>query len=188
MFKQFIFLKLFLLAGIVPALVAAAQESPDDVIAVRDKLNRALGAVENSEDKDTIKTRLSTLADIWLFSSDILPEDKLCETYTVKSGDTLSKIGQRYKVPYEILLEINKIKDAKSLQAGRKIKVINGPFNAKINRSTFTLDLYLQKTFVRSFPVCIGKQDTPTPTGLWRVEPKGKMIKPPWYDEHENKT
>ena len=49
-------------------------------------------------------------------------------------------------------------------------------------------NLFLQDTFVNSFTVCIGKQDTPTPTGLWRVEPKGKMIKPPWYDEYENKT
>jgi lipoprotein-anchoring transpeptidase ErfK/SrfK len=45
------------------------------------------------------------------------------------------------------------------------------------------MDLYLQdETFVRSFRVGLGKEETETPTGLWRVKSDGKLIKPPWPD------
>ncbi|MHC4389613.1 MAG: L,D-transpeptidase, partial [Planctomycetota bacterium] len=31
--------------------------------------------------------------------------------------------------------------------------------------------------------VGLGKVDTETPTGLWRVEPGGKLVKPQWTDQ-----
>ena len=86
------------------------------------------------------------------------------------------------KVPYELLMQINGIQRARALQAGRAIKVIHGPFHAKVNRSTFTLDLYLQDMYVRSFKVGLGKTGYETPTGHWRVQDHGKLIKPPWTD------
>ncbi|GAI29930.1 unnamed protein product, partial [marine sediment metagenome] len=125
----------------------------------------------------------SELANKWLLSKNIFPDDKLCGSYLVKSGDQLRTIARRYKVPWEILKEINKISRPETLQAGGQIKVINGPFHAKVYRSIFTMDLYLQdKTFVRSFRVGLGKEETETPTGLWRVKSDGKLIKPPWPD------
>jgi lipoprotein-anchoring transpeptidase ErfK/SrfK len=60
--------------------------------------------------------------------------------------------------------------------------VIHGPFHAKVNRSTFTLDLYLQDMSVRSFKVGLGKSGYETPTGHWRVQDHGKLVKPPWTD------
>ncbi|MEE9370807.1 MAG: L,D-transpeptidase, partial [Sedimentisphaerales bacterium] len=74
------------------------------------------------------------------------------------------------------------ISRAEALQAGETIKVINGPFHARVYRSTFTMDLYLQNTFVRSFPVGLGKPGMETPTGLWAVKAGGKLIKPSWTD------
>jgi lipoprotein-anchoring transpeptidase ErfK/SrfK len=91
-------------------------------------------------------------------------------------------------VPWEILLKVNKIARPELLQAGETIKVINGPFHARVDRSTFTLDLYLQdKTFVRSFRVGLGKPGHETPTGLWRVKSDGKLIRPPWPDPDSGK-
>jgi lipoprotein-anchoring transpeptidase ErfK/SrfK len=83
-------------------------------------------------------------------------------------------------VPYEVLMEVNKISRPESLPAGETIKIINGPFHAKVYRSTFTMDVYLQNTFVRSFPVGLGKEGMETPTGLWRVKVGGKLEKPIW--------
>jgi lipoprotein-anchoring transpeptidase ErfK/SrfK len=79
-------------------------------------------------------------------------------------------------------MNINNISRPQALQVGAAIKVINGPFHAKIYRSTFTMDLYLQNTFIRSFPVGLGKPGMETPTGLWRVKADGKLIEPPWPD------
>ncbi|MBT8044086.1 MAG: LysM peptidoglycan-binding domain-containing protein [Verrucomicrobiae bacterium] len=43
--------------------------------------------------------------------------------YTIKSGDTLWRISNRYKVSREALLKLNGIKDANKLYAGRTIKI-----------------------------------------------------------------
>jgi lipoprotein-anchoring transpeptidase ErfK/SrfK len=135
-----------------------------------------------------VKDQLSALSDKWLFSKTIYPDDELCGSYKVKSGDLLSTIAKKYKVPWEILLEINKIRRPENLRAGEIIKVLNGPFHARVDRSSFTLDLYLQdKMFVRSFRVGLGKPGKETPTGLWRVKSNGKLEKPPWPDPDTGK-
>ena len=106
----------------------------------------------------------------------------------VKSGDQLRLIGKQFKIPYEILMDINRINHPESLQVNQIIKVINGPFHAKVYLSTFTMDLFLQNMFVRSFSIGIGKPGRETPTGLWVVEPAGKLIKPTWTDPDTGKT
>jgi len=157
------------------------KKQPAEIIKARDILNDALLPADRQQ-QEFVKEQLSELADKWLFSRDILPQDRLCSRYEVKPGDRLSEIGKQYKVPYEILMEINGIKRAETLPAGGTIKVINGPFHARVSRSTFTMDLYLQKTFVRSFTVGLGMTGRQTPTGLWVVKPGGKSERPIWTD------
>jgi len=170
-------------AELIVEATALLSETPSRIIEAREKLNDALRMPMNIQQRTFVKDQLSELANKWLLSKIIFPDDKLCGSYLVKSGDLLSTIGKRYKVPWEILKEINKISRPEALQAGEQIKVINGPFHAKVYRSTFTMDLYLQdETFVRSFRVGLGKEETETPTGLWRVKSDGKLIKPPWPD------
>jgi hypothetical protein len=165
--------------------LGAKQEG---VIEARDKLNEALLLPMSGRQRALVKARLSELADKWLFSRMIFPQDKLCSPYKVKPGELLLTIGGQRKVPYEILMEINKISRPEALRAGDTIKVINGPFHVKAYRSTFTMDLYLQNTFVRSFPVGLGKPGMETPTGLWVVKAGGKMIAPTWTDPITGKT
>jgi len=146
-------------------------------------LNQALRMPLSVKQKEYVKAQLSELSNRWLFSRTILPGDPLSETYSVRSGEVFETIGRKYKVPYEILMEINRIRNPRSLQAGQSLKVVNGPFHAKVYRSTFTMDVYLQNTYVRSYKVGLGKIDTETPTGLWRVKPGGKLVKPIWTDQ-----
>ena len=79
-------------------------------------------------------------------------------------------------------MQINNIAKPENLQAGRALKIVKGPFHAKVHRSTFTLDLYLGDMYVRSFKVGLGKPGYETPTGVWRVQENGKLIQPPWTD------
>jgi LysM repeat protein len=155
---------------------------PEKCVKARDILNESLMLATNAERRNFVKGQLSQLADRWLFSSTVFPEDTLCGGYECETGDLLSAIGSRHNVPWEILAKINGISRPETLQAGQKIKVINGPFHARVNRSHFTMDIYLQKTFVRSFPVGLGQPGRETPTGLWVVKGDGKLIKPPWTD------
>lgn len=174
--------------AVIDEAMSIINARPMEIIKARDMLNELLGKPISSAKRSLIKQELSKLADRWLFSQTVYPKDPLCSLYNVQSGDLLSTIGSKYKVPWEILLQINQIPSPQSLQAGQTIKVINGPFHAKIFRSTFTMDLYLQDTFVRNFPVGLGKADYETPTGLWVVRPGGKLIKPRWTDPDTGKT
>jgi hypothetical protein len=170
----------------VDAAVAEAiklvRSEPGAVIQARDKLNKLLQAQTTPERRQTIKDEMAKLSKDWLFGPAAFPGDMLCDTYTVKFGDQLDILGRRMKVPHEILMQINGIQRARNLQAGHAIKVIHGPFHAKVSRSTFTLDLYLQDMYVRSFKVGLGKSGYETPVGRWRVQEHGKLVKPPWTD------
>jgi lipoprotein-anchoring transpeptidase ErfK/SrfK len=161
---------------------------PIEVVKAREMLNELLGEPISEQQKNLVKQELSRLADKWLFSKVVYPNDTLCGMYTVHSGDLLSTIGKKHNVPWQILQQINGIPRPESLQADENIKIINGPFHAKVYRSTFTMDIYLQDTFVRSFPVGLGKPGYETPTGLWVVRPGGKLVKPRWTDPDTGKT
>ena len=158
------------------------RSQPDEIIRVRDRLNKVLAMPLSPQQRETVKSEMAKLAEKWLWGPAVFPADTLCDTYAVRTGDLLDIIGRRLKVPYEILMQINNIPRPEALQAGKALKVVKGPFHAKVHRSTFTLDLYLQDTYVRSFKVGLGKAGYETPTGLWRVQQGGKLVSPDWTD------
>lgn len=53
--------------------------------------------------------------------------------YEVQAGEQLDVIAERYNVPWQLLANINGITDPQSLQTGEKLKVVRGPFDAKID-------------------------------------------------------
>jgi len=175
-------------AELISEAMSYIEARPARIIDARDRLNETLPLPMSEQQREFVKKQLSELADKWLFSRTIFPQDKLCSSYKVHPGELLSTVGKQFKVPYEILMKINKIGRPEALQAGDTIKVINGPFHVRVYRSTFTMDLYLQNTFVRSFPVGLGKPGMETPTGLWVVKKGGKMIAPTWTDPISGKT
>lgn len=175
-------------AELIAKAMADINSKPAKIIDARDKLNETLPMAMSSQQRAFVKEQLTQLADEWLFSPRIFPQDKLCSSYIVRRKELLSTISKQHKVPYEILQEINNIYRPESLRAGEKIKVINGPFHARIYRSSFTMDLFLQNTYVRSFKVGLGQPGRETPTGLWRVKPGGKLKTPTWTDPDTGKV
>ena len=162
--------------------VKLIRSQPAEVIEARNRLNKLLQAQITPEQRQAIKDEMAKLSKDWLFGPAAFPGDMLCDTYTVKRGDLLDILGRRMKVPHEILMQINNISRPQALQAGRALKVIHGPFHVKVSRSTFTLDLYLQDMYVRSFRVGLGKSGYETPLGHWHVQGGGKLTKPTWTD------
>ena len=159
------------------------------VIAARDSLNSVLLVDLTPEYRKSVMKRLTDLATKWLFDKEVLAGDAFCELYQVKPGEVLEKIGKKYKVPFELLMQINGIRRPELLQAGQKIKVIKGPFHVKIYRSTFTMDLYLgNQLFIKSYRIGLGTKETETPTGRWRIKSGGKAVEPQWYDKETGKT
>ena len=96
-------------AFLIKQAMSSLSNRPMKIIEARDRLNEILPMAMGVQQRQYIKNELSKLSDEWLFSSRVLPGDKLCGYYKIESGDLLAKIGSRYKVPYEILMEINEI-------------------------------------------------------------------------------
>ena len=176
------------LSALIDDITGKLQQNSASIIDARNKLNETLLVPMDKEQSAFVKQQLSELSKQWLFSRNVFAEDNLCKNYKVKPGDRLTAIGKTFNVPYEIIMQLNNITDPKNLRAGEIIKVINGPFHCKISRSNFTMDLYLQNTYVRSFTVGLGKQGMETPTGRWIVKPTGKLISPTWTDPISGKT
>lgn len=172
---------------VIEKAVALIEGNPAQIIEARDILNDALLLPMDNVQRTLIKKRLSELADKWLFSRTVFPKDQLCSNYEVQPGELLRQIGTENKVPWELLQQINNLSRPELLKSGSMIKVVQGPFHAKVYCSTFTMDVYLQRTFVRSFSVGLGKEGRETPTGLWCVKEGGKLIKPPWSDPETGK-
>ncbi len=169
-------------------MVAATRDIQDGkIVAARTKLNEALRMPLTNIQRETIKDKLSELSQIWLFSDKVAPGDNLCSYYKVKPGDLMSTIGKEYNVPWELLLKLNGILRPENLRAGERIKVVKGPFNAIIYKDTFTMDLYLQQTYVKSYRVGIGMIGKETPTGTWIVK-NDKLISPNWTDQETGKV
>ena len=131
---------------------------------------------------DVIRRTLDRVNEDLLFSPSVNPEDPLVETYKVQSGDRLIRIGRKYDVPYQVLERVNGI-EARKLRAGQTIKLIKGPFHARIHKQRFIMDLYLRDPegraiYARSFSVGLGEGNS-TPAGQWVVG-RAKTTNPDW--------
>ena len=167
---------------LIAEAMALLTATPSRIIEARDILNETLRMPMSRQQRSEVKAQLSELADEWLFGKTFYAQDQLCSGYKVQSGDRLEAIGKNFSVPYELLMEINKISRPELLPAGGRIKVVNGPFHVKVYRSTFTMDVYLQGTYVRSYPVGLGAPGRQTPLGLWHIKAGGKMHHPLYTD------
>ncbi len=166
---------------LVARVMAKYKADSTQMVQVRQALNKALRTMSMSPmQRMGIMEELTKLASIWLFSNTVYPDDPLCDRYLVKSGDHLERIGRNNDVPYQLLMKINGIKKAASLQAGVQIKVVNGPFRAVVKRSAYTMDLYLRDTYIRTYEVGLGRPGKETPTGEWLVGER--LVRPKYTD------
>jgi len=161
------------------SLVATGKQALErgDWLAARSYLSEAfvLGTVE--PDRSLLQAELTRIGNETIFSPRMAAGDPFAERYVVQPGDSLAKVAKTYKVSSDLLANINEIKDKNLIRAGQAIKVIKGPFHAVVDKSDFSLDVYLGKTFVKHFKVGLGA-DGSTPTGVWRV---GNKLKNPTY-------
>ncbi len=161
-----------------------------DAVRGRVPLSAALLSGELDQQRATAaRKKLTDLADKIVFSRKIYDGDPYVEQYFIQPGETLAgKNGvvrrKNLRVPALFILKINGISDARNIRAGQALKLIKGPVHAVIDKSKFTMDLYLHreglpKIYVKRLSVGVGKNGT-TPAGLWRVELGSKMKFAPW--------
>lgn len=100
------------------------------------------------------------------------------EPYVIEPGDRLEQIAAHYHVTWEYLSKLNRV-DAKRIQAGRRLKVVRGPFSGVVELDDYSLTIHLQGYYVRRFPVGIGR-DRSSPIGRFAV--LNKVVNPQYTD------
>ena len=162
------------------ALVAAGRNALQggQFVAARAQLNEALEYDLPLDELVQLKADLTRLAAETILSSQILPDDPYVLGHTIQPGETLGKIARQYAVTADFLARINGIADKNRVRAGQRIKVVRGPFQAVVTKADYSLDVYLQGTFVKHYPVGLGAEDS-TPGGRWRV--RDKLTNPQYH-------
>lgn len=106
------------------------------------------------------------------------PERQFAEPHFVDYGETLGSIAKKYDVPWQYLARVNRV-DPDDLQAGQKLKVVQGPFGAVVDLQDFCLTVHAHGWYVHCYQIGIGA-DNGTPTGEFKVEEK--LENPTWYN------
>lgn len=139
----------------------------------------------NPADQDRARTLMSEISKTLIFSREAVPGDPHTEYYTVKSGDNLTNIAKQYHTHWKFIARLNgpagKPLNPRYLRPGMRLKVVKGPFHAKVSKSHYRLDAYVGDTYVRSFRVGLG-EDNSTPLGQFIVRKNSKLENPKWVN------
>ncbi|MEM8732954.1 MAG: L,D-transpeptidase family protein [Planctomycetota bacterium] len=88
--------------------------------------------------------------------------------YTVRAGDTLASVASAFKVNPELLAAVNKLPEGNALVSNSQIKVLQGPFHARVNLQREELTVFLGDLYAGRFPLSLGKDPAPT-LGFFQV-------------------
>jgi lipoprotein-anchoring transpeptidase ErfK/SrfK len=165
-----------------------AQFNEGQYLDARNNLSAALLSYTLPPDRAEIARKtLARLADITLFSRQMLVNDPYTLKHVIQPGQSLAGIERDYRlhVPDKLIARINGISDAANqVRAGDEIKLIQGAFHAVVDKSDLTMDIILHReglepVYITRMPVGLGRNGS-TPAGLWRIELGGKVLNPPW--------
>lgn len=102
------------------------------------------------------------------------PEQTICpfgNYYVIQNGDTLAAIARAFNVTANRLIEVNPGIVPETLRIGQIIclPVPSLPYLLTISLNARTLSSYRRGSFVKTYPVAIGKPATPSPIGTFSI-------------------
>lgn len=119
------------------------------------------------EQRSELLSRLDPLAREVIYSKRHLLE----QPHRVGQNETLMDIAAKYEVPWQLLANINQIKDPVTILPGTELKVVRGPFRAEVNLRLKELTLFLGDLYAGRFPIDVGNDPTPKP-GTYTIQDK----------------
>ncbi len=101
-------------------------------------------------------------------------EPPMCPTrnfYVIRSGDTIRAIAASFEVDVEELLRINPDINPRNLRVGQIICIplAPSPIEIIVNIGAKRLTVYKNGSIFREYIVATGKEETPTPVGVFEV-------------------
>ncbi len=181
-------------AGIRLQLDAANRlVASNDRVGARKLLSQTLLSADITHTQaQYLRDELTIINNQLLFSPVVDPNDPMAETYTIKSGDSLSKIAAQRELAthWKLIARINQIADPSKIRLGQNIKLIRGPFHAVVHKSAHRLDIFHGSPadpdswlFIKSFDVGLGSNDG-TPVGEFVVS-ANKLENPGWVNPRD---
>ena len=119
------------------------------------------------EQRAELLSRLDPLAREVIYSQRHLLE----QPHRVGQNETLMEIATRYEVPWQLLANINQIRDPVTILPGTELKVVRGPFRCEVDLTLKELTLFLGDLYAGRFPIEVGTAPTPKP-GQFVVQSK----------------
>ncbi len=144
-------------------------------------LSQALALGVGGEKGARVRKALTELGSRIYLSATHVPGAPYVKAYRVRSGDTLSAIGKRFLVPYELIMRANGMTST-SLRADEAIRVIQGPVNLKVLKRRHELQAWLGEVCMLVRSVGVGEANS-TPEGTFVV--KMKLKDPPYQPQHK---
>ncbi len=90
------------------------------------------------------------------------PRHLMESAYTVGANETIDSVAAKYSVSPDLLAAVNGLQNSKALLNGSKLKVIQGPFRAKISLNRGELTLFAGNLYAGRFPISISKENPPS--------------------------
>ncbi len=98
-------------------------------------------------------------------------EHRLEPPYMVQAGEKLEDIAQKHNVPWQLLAKVNGLSSPEQLQPGQQLKVLRGPFSARIDLSERKMVLMLDRRYAGQFSLDV-EPTTSIEEGNWAVNQK----------------
>ena len=141
----------------------------------RQRLSDALGSGGLDEARASeVRVALSQLSETLVFGSGVAQRDPFAREFIIPKNGALAKIAQNQTngLHWKFLARINGISSPNRIRSGQRLKLLDGPFHAVVNKSAYRLDLWMgqedDRVYVRSFDVGLGR-DNRTPEGKFQV-------------------
>ena len=148
-----------------------------EYVSARDTAEAALNSGIGKSDPLWLKcVDLLGKANIGIISSNIPAPEKA--TYTIKSGDTLSAIANRFGTTIEAIQKSNGLNPANpTIYPGKTLRIFTGKWHMLVSKKEFRLYLYDGDRLFKVYSVGVGRQGI-TPTGTFKIA--GKTVHPEW--------
>jgi lipoprotein-anchoring transpeptidase ErfK/SrfK len=139
----------------------------------RELFLEVLESSDNVQVTNQARQELGTLNFTIFFSPEIYEDS---QTYTVRSGDSLTTIARAYNTTPDLVKKMNRIR-GEIIHPGQVLKVPAHRFSAIVSKSLNTLQLLYGEVFFKEYSVGTGRNNC-SPTGEFAIVTK--LVDPPW--------
>lgn len=177
------------LIGLASEGYAAKQKG--ELVAARKLLSEALldDRVQGTQ-AGTLRAAIAAMNDELIFSPRVFPSDPYAQIHSFQASDRLSKLPAQkgLAIDWRLIPRINRMSNPDRVSVGQKLKIVTGPFHARVHKDEFRMDVFMgppeqpsEWVFVRSFTVGLGEGNS-TPLGEFTVRRNSKLVNPYWVN------